>query len=86
MKKHVAIYLKAAGLSEGENVFCEICGAYATDIHHIERRGMGGSKHKDVPENLMALCRNCHDKYGDKAQYKQMLIGRHAGVMAVWPN
>jgi 5-methylcytosine-specific restriction endonuclease McrA len=30
------------------------------DIHHIEPRGMGGSKTLDVIENLMALCRECH--------------------------
>lgn len=28
------------------------------DIHHIEGRG----KDKDVIENLMLLCRECHDK------------------------
>lgn len=31
------------------------------DLHHIIPRGMGG---KDEPENLMALCRDCHNKKG----------------------
>jgi len=32
----------------------------AVDIHHISPRGMGGSKLKDYPENLIALCREHH--------------------------
>lgn len=34
---------------------------------------MGGSKSKDDPNNLMALCRKCHVKYVDKKQYKDFL-------------
>lgn len=56
---------------------CEICGKRAVDIHHIDARGMGGSKNKDVIENLMALCRRHHDMYGDKRQYKQYLKDIH---------
>tara|TARA_Y100001937_G_C7060380_1_gene303439 strand:- start:209 stop:448 length:240 start_codon:yes stop_codon:yes gene_type:complete len=40
---------------------CEVCKCKAVDIHHLERRGMGGSKTKDYIENLVALCRICHD-------------------------
>ena len=48
------------GYDETDWIPCEVCGAKAVDIHHIEARGMGGSKTKDVIENLMALCRSCH--------------------------
>ena len=44
---------------------CELCGAKGVDIHHIDCRGMGGSKEKDTIENLMALCRKCHILRGD---------------------
>lgn len=43
-----------------DTILCENCGAVAVDIHHVERRGMGGSKEKDWIGNLIALCRSCH--------------------------
>ena len=65
MKKHTKIYLEYFDYAGDEFIPCEICGARAVDIHHIDCRGMGGSKTKDTIENLMALCRPCHVKYGD---------------------
>jgi len=32
---------------------------------------------KDTIENLMAVCRKCHIKYGDKEQFKKLLHERH---------
>ena len=56
---------------------CEICKQQAVDIHHIDSRGMGGSNTKDIIENLMALCRSCHDLYGDIKQFIDYLIKIH---------
>ena len=73
MKRYVKIYLNYFGYDTTDWIPCEICGKTANDIHHIEPRGMGGSKTKDVIENLMAVCRSCHEKYeGNKAD-KEML-------------
>jgi len=58
-------------------ISCEVCGTRATDIHHIEARGMGGSKEKDDIHNLMALCRKCHIDYGDKKQHMDFLKSKH---------
>ena len=77
MKKHSKIYLDYFGYDTSDFIPCEICGAKAVDIHHIEPRGMGGSKTKDVIENLQALCRSCHIKYGDKKQYKDLMKTVH---------
>ncbi len=60
MKKHVTNYHQAKGLIPGDFIACEICGCEAVDIHHIESKGMGGSKKKDSADNLIALCRLCH--------------------------
>lgn len=77
MRKHTKIYLEYFGYDTSDFIPCELCKSKAVDIHHIDARGMGGSIHKDVIENLMALCRKCHDKYGDKKQYKEYLKKIH---------
>jgi hypothetical protein len=65
MKKHVKIYLESNHLTTADTILCEIrgegCESIAVDIHHIDPRGMGGDETKDVPENLIAGCRNCHN-------------------------
>jgi len=61
---------------------CEVCRATAVDIHHIESRGMGGSKTADTIDNLMALCRECHVEFGDKKHYKELLVATHAMRMS----
>lgn len=81
MKNHVKIYLEFFKYDISDFIPCEICGQKAVDIHHIERRGMGHSKKhsdKDIPENLMALCRGCHEKYGDKKQFINFLKQIHS--------
>ena len=63
---------------------CEVCGNPATDIHHIDARGMGGSKEKDYIENLQALCRGCHIEYGDITDLKDILKKIHLKYMQVY--
>ena len=77
MKKHTKVYLDHFGYDKSDFIPCEVCGAQAVDIHHIEARGMGGSKHADVIENLMALCRKHHEMYGDRKQWKEWLQKLH---------
>lgn len=77
MKNHTKVYFKHFGYSGQEFIPCEVCNQRAVDIHHIEARGMGGSGKKDEIQNLMALCRVCHSKYGDIKQYKEFLIEAH---------
>lgn len=64
MLKHIKVYLTYYDIGEQDVISCEYCshpgrvdlGGF--DIHHINGRGPG----KDVIENLMCLCRKCHDK------------------------
>jgi 5-methylcytosine-specific restriction endonuclease McrA len=70
VQKHTKIYLKHFGYDISDFVPCEVCGSQAVDIHHIESRGMGGTKKIDTIDNLMALCRECHLELGDKKQHK----------------
>jgi 5-methylcytosine-specific restriction endonuclease McrA len=78
MQKHTQNYLQGMGYKKTDFIPCEVCGSQAVDIHHIEARGMGGSKDKDTIDNLMGLCRKCHIEYGDKKQYKEFLKDIHA--------
>lgn len=79
MKSYVKVYLKLMGFTTDCKIPCEVCNKTAVDIHHIEAR----SKHKELLNdinNLMALCRDCHIKYGDKKQYKEYLKNVHNGI------
>ena len=78
MKKHTMTYFNHFGYDISDFIPCEVCGKTAVDIHHIEARGIGGSKEADNIENLMALCREDHLKYGDKKQHKEWLKDKHA--------
>ena len=77
MKKHTKIYMNYFNYVLDDFIPCEICGSRAVDIHHIENRGSGGSSNKDVIENLMAVCREDHIKYGDVPDKVQWLKDIH---------
>ena len=65
------------GYCKDDVILCELCSQKAVDLHHIECRGMGGSTSKDYIENIMALCREHHEQYGDKKNFIKMLRERH---------
>ena len=77
MKNHTKIYMEYFGYVIDDIILCEVCGVVACDIHHIEARGMGGSKRADTIENLMAVCRQCHVNLGDNKQYIDFLKDIH---------
>lgn len=81
MVRHKKIYCEYFGFEKGEFIPCEVCGAEAVDLHHIQRRGMGGSDYADHILNIMAVCRPCHIDYGDKKQHKLMLRETHLKMM-----
>ena len=77
MKSYKKIYIKFFDYLATDFIPCEVCGSRAVDIHHIECKGMGGSKKKDTIQNLMAVCRICHIEYGDKKQHLEWLQEIH---------
>jgi 5-methylcytosine-specific restriction endonuclease McrA len=60
MVNHKKVYITFFNLDVSDHILCTNCGQVAVDIHHINARGMGGSL-KDYIENLVALCRLCHN-------------------------
>jgi hypothetical protein len=79
MKPYVKLYMDYFGYDVSDFICCEVCGAQAVDLHHIEPRSMGGNPKgdKDSIENIMALCRAHHLQYGDKKQWKDWLKKLH---------
>lgn len=79
MKKYKQIYLDALGYDETDFIPSEISGKQAIDIHHIECKGMGGNPKgdKDRIENLQAVTREEHLKYGDKKEHMKFLYSKH---------
>ena len=86
MKKYVKIYLQFFGYStlDEEYMPCEVCSDLTKNVHHIDCKGMGGSKEKDFIENLMGLCVDCHEAYGDKKQFYRFLIGMHRDFISIY--
>ena len=83
MKEHVEIYMTAFGYDTSDFVGCEICDYKSNATHHIEARKMGGRPNNDMDriENLMAICRPCDVKYGDKKEHKASLFRIHKARM-----
>ncbi len=79
MRNHTKIYLSSLGYDVADFIPSEISGVKAADIHHVICKGMGGDPtgEKDRIENLMALTRREHDKYGDKKQHMSFLYQTH---------
>jgi hypothetical protein len=77
MRKYVKFYLEQIYGDTTEVPLCELCGSIAVDVHHIYRRGMGGSKQRDKIELLMGLCRIHHEEFGDKKQHYDYLFDKH---------
>jgi len=67
-------YIKYFDYTPDENILCEVCGKVAVDIHHIVYRSQGGT---DDIENLIALCRSCHNKAHNNELTKEQLFRIH---------
>ena len=63
---------------ETDFIMCEMCQQdRAVDIHHLNSRGMGGSNSKDYIENLMGLCRDCHNKAENDSSFNMFCRIKH---------
>jgi len=76
MQPYTKVYLKHFKLTTADFIPCEVCGAEAVDTHHIKARSIARKLYLCIT-NLMALCRTCHEKYGDKKQHREFLQQKH---------
>ena len=81
MKEYIKTYIDYYGYTEADLIPCQIClyqhesFVTAVDIHHIDYRGMGSRAGKDGIENLIALCRKCHEECHKSIYKKEYLSG-----------
>jgi 5-methylcytosine-specific restriction endonuclease McrA len=56
-------------LKRASKPYCELCGSWQNidPPHHIIFKSQGGH---DTPENLITLCRDCHDNAHGKGKSK----------------
>jgi hypothetical protein len=73
MSDYKIMFLKFYGYTKADTIPCAVCLKPANDIHHIQRRGMGGDKSLDRIDNLIPLCSEHHSQLGDRKQFKAML-------------
>ena len=68
---------------ERDKGLCVLCGAMATEVHHIEFRSHGGLSNLN---NLACLCRDCHTKAhgSDAKKIREVLKERNEGIK--WQN
>jgi len=77
MKQYLKTYITFFGYGETDFMESELSGNRAVNVHHIDCKGMGGSRLKDTIENLMALTFTEHMQYGDKKHYMLFLYTKH---------
>jgi hypothetical protein len=75
MRKAKAIYLVCMGFDANSYIPCEVCNEKSSDIFHI------GDADFDSIENLQARCEHCHETYGHKKIYRDMLFTMHQKAM-----
>jgi len=70
MTEHCKIYMKHFDYKGDEFIPCEICNNRSADIHHITGRG----RDKNVIENLMGLCRTCHNEIHNTVKFNRQQV------------
>ena len=85
---HTENYYQYFGFVKGDFVTCERCNERAVEIHHIKPRSFFGSKMKGIEkgmqdhiDNIMAVCRKCHDKAHDGSYEREELQIVHNGYL-----
>lgn len=75
---YITNYMKHYNIGEQDIVLCkaksEECLGVAVDLHHIVFKSQGG---KDNVENLIPICRNCHNLAHAKILTQEYLYAKN---------
>ena len=75
MVKYKKIYIDFFGYTIADFIPCEVCMSKSIDIHHIKFKSQGG---KDEIDNLIALCRECHEIAHSSTEFNENLKDIHS--------
>lgn len=78
MVKYKKVYIDFFDYCISEYIPCEHCSSPAIDIHHLLFKSQGG---KDVIENLIALCRYCHNRAHAEPDFNNYLKEIHVYII-----
>tara|TARA_R110000824_G_scaffold64463_3_gene168383 strand:+ start:441 stop:749 length:309 start_codon:yes stop_codon:yes gene_type:complete len=78
MRKHTKVYMDFFDFGEQDFVPCEMCGSKAVDVHHLTKQSKFGSKkEKDFIENLIGVCRDCHNNAENDGMFNMFARIKH---------
>jgi hypothetical protein len=78
MKKHTKVYMDFFDYGEQDFIPCEMCGSKAVDVHHLMKQSkFGNKKEKDYIENLIGVCRDCHNKAENDGMFNMFCRIKH---------
>jgi hypothetical protein len=78
MQKHTKVYFDFFDYGMDSFIPCEMCGSKATDIHHLTKRSkFGNKKERDFIENLIGVCRDCHNKAENDGTFNMFCRIKH---------
>lgn len=69
-KKQLLINRKINKIKKNLNIYCEICGNFATDPAHLVPKSLF-PEHYTNPLNIVGLCRRCHTFYDDNLSFRK---------------
>ena len=87
MMNHTKVYMNFFGYGEQDYIMCESCMRNrAVDVHHLDNRGMGGvaEQRLDTIENLVGLCRECHNKAEHIEEFNDAVKIKHLRRLELW--
>ena len=74
MQNHTKVYMNFFYYVIEDFIPCEMCGSRAVDIHHLEKRN---KTKNDFIENLIGLCRDCHNKAENDSCFNMICRIKH---------
>lgn len=71
--KQAAKNRRVAEIKSALPTVCSICGRYGNDAAHLLPKSIF-PEHYTNPENIVILCRECHNRYDNDLEFRRMQV------------